>query len=72
MLDRLWVHQTSVEAQYAAAHRSIYMEVVLPAPPAPDPALRDELDAMWAELDGLREQVKSQPDREVVVKGFGA
>ena len=53
--------QTPMVERCAAAARPVDFDSLPPAPAAPDPALRDELDSMWAELDDLREQVKARP-----------
>ena len=63
--------QTSLVEPYVPVPRPVDLNLA-PPPPLADPNVRDELDAMWAEIDDLREQVKARPpDRKVVVKGFG-
>ncbi len=62
--------QTSLVERCVPAPRPIDLDVVPAAPPVSDPALRDELDAMWAEIDALRERGDRPPGDELRIQGF--
>lgn len=62
--------QTSLMEPYVPAPRPTGLDGA-PPPPLADPDLQDELDSMWAEIEDLREQVKSRPpDDELRIQGF--